>query len=79
MTHSEDEKAAKAWRQRNSDGRNTFNGERTQDPPAFDLVESALPLGTVRITPDVDGEQGHAVRHGHVFDEALEPSVQGDE
>lgn len=38
------EQQRKAWRQRNSDGRNTFEGERTQGPPGFTLTEYALPL-----------------------------------
>ncbi len=64
--------AAKRWRRRNSNFRDTFELDLTQSPPAFDLVEYPLPVGTVRLgNPDPDEEQAHAVRHVHVFDPAL--------
>lgn len=85
---SELEQARKNWRQRNSDGRNTFEGERTQAPPAFDLEEHDLSLttaqrpGTDPLSDDEDetdpgaasarAEDGAAIRHVHVYDESLE-------
>jgi hypothetical protein len=55
----------KAWAQRNSDGRNTFEGEQSQPPPAFSLEEHELPASALRI--DNPDEEGAAIRHVHVF------------
>jgi hypothetical protein len=62
----------KAWRQRNSDGRNTFEGEKTQSPPTWDYVEDTLPPTATTDSPDTtSGYDRRAIREVHVFDPAL--------
>lgn len=58
----------KAWKQRNSDGRNTFEGERTQGPPAFDLDEYPLPMSEEQRPTDREEPEGVTERHTHVYD-----------
>jgi hypothetical protein len=84
MTTTDDEKAAKAWHQRNSDGLNSFGEtgelERTQSPPGFDLVEyeddtasfAGLQFPVGRMTPDDTGYSAMVVRHTHLYDPSLE-------
>lgn len=56
----------KAWAQRNSDGKATFERERTQPPPAFSLEEETLPDTNQKITsPEYD--DAAAIRHVHVY------------
>ena len=62
----------KAWAQRNSDGRNTFEGERTHSPPTFDSEDAALPPTPATDSPDTtSGYDRRAIRQTHVFDPAL--------
>lgn len=58
----------KNWRNRNSDGINTFEGERTQGPPAFSIVESALPMTEGQRPSDREDPEGVAERHEHLYD-----------
>jgi hypothetical protein len=63
----------KMWRTRNSDARNSFEGERSFSPPAFALTESDLPPTQGRISPAAsdDTERGASIRHVHIFDPSL--------
>lgn len=81
MTSAEDA-ARKAWRERGSDGFNTWDawGElsQTQGPPSFTLVDEDLPASTdsYRLPESLDtntGEPqtehaGRSVVHEHVWD-----------
>jgi hypothetical protein len=61
----------KAYKQRNSDGKNTFEGERSQAPPGFDRVEYPLPkLESER--PTDRSVSGAAERHEHAYDPATD-------
>lgn len=71
MTDSDYRMAAKRWRRRNSDGRDTFEGEHTQFPPAFTLDEYPLPKPDSERPTDRLDPEGVAVRHTHVWDPNL--------
>lgn len=79
MTTTSDQRAAKSWANRNSDGKLSLGDEhmteesrRLQSPPAFTLTDSELPTGTVRLSNPDDDDLGRAVRHVHEWD-AEEP------
>lgn len=76
MTNQSDvDRQRKAWRQRNSDGRATFErNARVQDPPAFELTEHAMPESAAGVlaNPDSATDEGseyeaRAIRHVHVW------------
>jgi hypothetical protein len=63
---------AKTWRQRNSDGRDTFTGARSFNPPTFTITEVELPKPAAdRVTDPDDADDARAERHTHVWDTDL--------
>ena len=71
----------RAYKQRNSDGKNTFEGERTFAPPAFDLEEYPLPMTDAQRVADAAQEddegadltdRGTTIVHEHVYDDATD-------
>jgi hypothetical protein len=69
MTESETREARKAWRERNSDGRNAWPaGTQTQAPPGFTEDEEPMPdPASGRINEAARTESGEAVVHRHVY------------
>ncbi|MBA2708264.1 MAG: hypothetical protein H0U59_10735 [Gemmatimonadaceae bacterium] len=57
----------KNWKRRNSDFKNTFEGDITQATPAFTITESALPMSTTTRITDREDPEGVAERHTHVY------------
>lgn len=70
MTTTDDRRAAKAWRLRNSNGRHSWGDEygrhrEVQAPPTETENDATLPPGTRQLADPDDATLGRAIVHAH--------------